>query len=144
MALGVDVENRRAMRDDGALTGIANRVLTDRELHFWERSDDRERAPLLLRYWVCKEALLKATGYGLAIEPDTIELSYTGQRDPVVDSFRSALIPPDAEWHLLLEWADSDHLCAVAADCRVDSCHRFELLLDSPGPRFLSRPSQAV
>lgn len=77
-AIGVDIEERTRDAAD-----MAARVLAPGE---------RETVPTdhAIDRWCCKEALLKATGYGLAIEPSSIEL---------VESegcLRAATVPPKA------------------------------------------------
>jgi phosphopantetheinyl transferase len=68
--LGVDVE---PVRDRG-LRRLAHHVLTGSELDELERHDSAHRNEVFLGYWTRKEALLKAAGTGLAVEPGLIEL----------------------------------------------------------------------
>jgi 4'-phosphopantetheinyl transferase len=42
------------------------------------------RAGAFFRYWTCKEAVLKATGYGLAIEPAALRVTPPGRPPAVV------------------------------------------------------------
>lgn len=81
----------------------------DRDVEGWtlwrHALSERERASLgeqpptrnttLLRAWVRKEALLKAAGVGLAVEPVTVELSAAGR----IVALPASLGPPSA-WSL--------------------------------------------
>ena len=69
--VGVDLEPDRP----GPWRRLPENALTSNELFELERDDGARRTPLFLRYWTLKEALLKAVGVGLAIEPRLIELS---------------------------------------------------------------------
>ena len=68
--LGVDVE---PVRDRG-LRRLRHHALTGVELDELERHDSSHRNEVFLGYWTRKEALLKAAGTGLAVEPRRIEL----------------------------------------------------------------------
>lgn len=73
--VGVDVERLRPMADheafrDGALD-------PDERTHLDSVEDDRERLALALRYWTAKEAVLKASGDGLRVEPDLVAFDRT-------------------------------------------------------------------
>lgn len=91
--VGVDVEQTGA---GGDLDGVAGLALSAPEQAVWRRLAPAERTAALLRYWVRKEALLKATGDGLAVAPASLTvtpptrppalLAWTAQpplRDPV-------------------------------------------------------------
>lgn len=73
--VGVDVERLDRSVTDWALweqtltAGEASRLPTDRVA----------RNAMLLRSWVLREALLKAAGLGLAVEPGAIELAPDGE-----------------------------------------------------------------
>jgi 4'-phosphopantetheinyl transferase len=70
--VGVDVERLRPNADRWALVDHA---LTARERHQLQRVAPTRRAHAFLSMWARKEALLKAAGVGLGIEPDRIELA---------------------------------------------------------------------
>lgn len=63
VALGVDIEAMRTLRDAGKL---AERHFSPAELNGWSRLSEPERLPGFYRVWTRKEALLKAAGEGLA------------------------------------------------------------------------------
>jgi len=101
-ALGVDVERLNARRDVAALIPA---VLSAAEQHALAALPAAENALAVLRCWTRKEALLKATGDGLAVAPATITVT-----------------PPDAS-PALVAWAAAPPLAAEA--------HLFDL---NPGP----------
>ena len=75
--VGVDVEHaRRPIRD---VDRLARAVLSEAEQPVIEELPQAERHAALLRYWTRKEALLKATGHGLAVRPSS--LTVTGPAD---------------------------------------------------------------
>jgi 4'-phosphopantetheinyl transferase len=100
-AVGVDVERLNARRD---VAGLIPAVLSAAEQHTIA-VPAAAGALALLRYWTRKEALLKATGHGLAIAPATITVT-----------------PPDAP-PALVAWTAAPPLEADA--------HLFDL---NPGP----------
>lgn len=75
--LGVDLELRERQPD---VPGLAARVFTraeQRELASEE--EDGARNLRFLRGWTRKEACLKATGWGLAVDPSTVETGTGGE-----------------------------------------------------------------
>ncbi|HEX7969062.1 MAG TPA: 4'-phosphopantetheinyl transferase superfamily protein [Stellaceae bacterium] len=70
--LGVDVERLVPQRDRGSL---APAVLSATEQRVVAALPPARRPLALLRYWTRKEALLKATGDGLAVAPATLTVS---------------------------------------------------------------------
>jgi 4'-phosphopantetheinyl transferase len=75
--LGFDVE-RLDRRFD--LFTLAERTLTPRERTEWAGLPVAHRQRAVLRYWTRKEAMLKASGDGLSVSPDTVEVGW--QRAP--------------------------------------------------------------
>jgi 4'-phosphopantetheinyl transferase len=69
--LGVDLEQITQQRD---VLGIAKRFFSPTELTILEQLSPPDRAITFLRYWVCKEAYVKATGEGLADRLRHIEI----------------------------------------------------------------------
>lgn len=70
-AVGVDVETLRESLDGWALPDHA---LTETERGRLAQAPPGEQAALFLAAWTRKEALLKAAGTGLAVDPGLIEL----------------------------------------------------------------------
>lgn len=65
--VGVDIESVDRAAD---MPEIAGRVCHPDELHALAALPEAERARALLSLWVCKEALLKAAGIGMAVGMD--------------------------------------------------------------------------
>jgi 4'-phosphopantetheinyl transferase len=117
--VGVDVERIR----DGPWHGLPAHVLTRGEQTDLESCDLQSRAQMFLTYWVRKEAVLKAAGVGLAIEPLLVEVTAPWKRAGIT------AIPPElapaSRWTLV--------------DLPVPGCAA-ALAAEAPGivPRFLA------
>lgn len=61
--VGVDVE---VLNDRINYQAIASQILTKREAQVWDKLPIAEHARTTMQLWVCKEALLKAMGLGIA------------------------------------------------------------------------------
>lgn len=70
--VGVDIEPSTRL---DVMQDIASRLCHPKELEAIEGLGERDRASALLDLWVRKEAALKATGVGFAVEPDSFALS---------------------------------------------------------------------
>jgi len=68
VTVGADVE----VLSSTAAQAIYGTVLSNSERAQLEAIAPEERAPALLRAWTRKEAVLKATGYGLAVSPEEV------------------------------------------------------------------------
>ena len=73
--IGVDLEIKRPLRD---LDGLVAQVCSDIELKHLHRLSETEKETAFYRLWVRKEALLKASGLGLQIDPRVCELTAEG------------------------------------------------------------------
>jgi 4'-phosphopantetheinyl transferase len=102
--IGVDVE--RTDRDTTGWT-LWTQVLTQAELAALPQERAR-RNDALLRLWVAKEAILKAAGVGLSVDPRLVALRPSGQ----VASVPRALGNPGAWW---LDFLEFDGLTASVA-----------------------------
>jgi 4'-phosphopantetheinyl transferase len=69
--VGVDVE---VLRSDAARWSLVSHALTERERQRLDVLDAPTRAESFLRVWTRKEAILKAAGTGLGIDPRRLEL----------------------------------------------------------------------
>jgi 4'-phosphopantetheinyl transferase len=72
VVVGVDVECVTPLWQDGALVSM---MLSNSEKLIVDGFQGRARDEALLRYWTRKEAILKATGHGLAISPASVTVS---------------------------------------------------------------------
>jgi 4'-phosphopantetheinyl transferase len=112
--VGIDVEPLRPLPD---VEELADRVLSPAERTAWARLPAAARHRAFLRVWTRKEALLKATGTGLSVDPLTVEL-------PDIDS---ASVPEDPlrlrhegiGWELCELQPDPMHVAAVAVELRL-------------------------
>lgn len=103
--VGVDIELVR----EGPWRLLPTHALADNELALFERCPPESRTSVLLRYWVRKEALLKAAGVGLVVDPRAVEVSSPDDSARVV-SLPDGLGRP-ASWSLV----DLDFAGYVAA-----------------------------
>lgn len=90
--VGVDVQAVAEVRGPRAAT-MATDLLTAVERDAWRALPEADRVPALAGWWTRKEAVLKATGEGLAIPPT--QLSVTGPPGP----------PALIAWGRQLRWA---------------------------------------
>lgn len=118
--VGVDVE--RLGR--GPWLSLPSQVLTPRELASLEGLTDVTPADAFLRLWVRKEAVLKAAGAGLAIDPLLVEVSGAGEPAAVVDLPRS--IGPASRYRLV-DLGLPGRAAAVAVE---RPAHAHEILTD--------------
>jgi len=106
--VGVDVEQVAATGfkgfDDVALSSAERRVV--------EGCAPGDRARARTVYWARKEAVLKATGRGLAVDPCALEVS--APHLPAVLTAWRADDPPNAPVQLTDVLVDDDHVAAVA------------------------------
>lgn len=75
VAVGVDVEAIGPSPADG----IEQTALSPAERRALDAWPERRRGAAFLRYWVRKEAVLKATGHGLTVPPALLTVSGPGQ-----------------------------------------------------------------
>ncbi|MBB2923600.1 4'-phosphopantetheinyl transferase superfamily protein [Cellulomonas cellasea] len=95
--VGVDVEREAGTGFDG----FDDEVLSERERAYVRGLPAGERSAWRVRTWTRKEALLKATGHGLLVEPRTVDVldpRDAGVRRP--DALAAELLPP-ARAHLV-------------------------------------------
>jgi 4'-phosphopantetheinyl transferase len=91
--VGVDVEELKP--DPG---GIPQMALSPLELKTLQTLPERDQEMGFIRMWVRKEALLKATGHGLRISPDQVEVS--GPREaPALLGWPLDISPDTVELH---------------------------------------------
>jgi len=73
--LGVDIEKVDPTRN---LDSLSKRVLNSSEFSFWSGLSSQEKVAYFYKYWVLKEAYLKAVGKGFRIEMKTINSHQAG------------------------------------------------------------------
>ncbi len=104
--VGVDIECVRSLKRGASL---ARRVCTEHELGVLESTPEDQRDALLLRFWTCKEAALKAVGTGLpgGLKNVGVEISANGN-PKIVRFFDEA-----GRWTLAFPGLDPAFLCSV-------------------------------
>ncbi|OUC94136.1 hypothetical protein CA984_23605 [Streptosporangium minutum] len=95
-ALGVDVEEVPT----GPVDGLAQCALSPAELAVLQALPEHKQNAAFARMWVCKEAVLKATGHGLRIPPDQVEVS-SPQEDPALLGWPLDIHPSTVQIHPL-------------------------------------------
>jgi 4'-phosphopantetheinyl transferase len=88
-SVGIDIE---LVRPDGDELPLA--ALSQRERVVFDRIAEPDRARVFARYWTRKEAVLKATGHGLAFDPALLTMS--GPEEPPALIEWAAPDPPSA------------------------------------------------
>ena len=72
IALGVDIEQ---IRERKSLDSLAKHCLTPPEWERWKYLPAEQKNDDFIRYWVCKEAFVKATGRGLGLGVNQVGVS---------------------------------------------------------------------
>jgi 4'-phosphopantetheinyl transferase len=78
-AVGIDIEVARSLQD---AERISRAICSPRELDVLTNADHSERDTMLLTYWTCKEAFVKARGDGLAFRLPDLEIDITTPPGP--------------------------------------------------------------
>jgi len=123
-AVGIDVERIRAEVDIGQ---IARHFFSPQEIRMLEKAAEKERQQLFFRYWTRKEALIKATGKGLAFPLDRFDVSVlAGSR------WSSLSLPgedrPLIRWYTRDIFPGSGYAAAIVVEGRVEElfCRQYE------------------
>jgi 4'-phosphopantetheinyl transferase len=82
--LGVDLEAHASLTDPDERDRVARRILDRDEQAEWEALAAAARPDAFFRLWTRKEALLKALGIGLRIDPSAIHVGF-GERAATSD-----------------------------------------------------------
>jgi 4'-phosphopantetheinyl transferase len=110
--LGVDIE-AFIHRDTGLL---ADQILGPAELYRWHQLPPERQVRALTEAWTGKEALLKACGFGLRVDPVTLELG-EGEH----------LLPGGGRWFLRPLACAPGHAAALAQPLPLQPLALFEL-----------------
>ena len=121
--VGVDVERFHHVPD--ALS-VAENFFSQSECSELRKASPSFRDELFLRYWTCKEALLKATGRGLSLALDSFKVSPGTVQAPLQVSDSTG--QPIARWHLSALDPAPGYIgaiaCEASSDCRNLSIER--------------------
>lgn len=93
-AVGVDIEKLQPRINAKSLV---SQVLSQDELASWNRLSPMDHSTQIIRLWVCKEAILKAMGLGIAECLKQISFSLPIQAE---DSFQPSRIDSAVQMHL--------------------------------------------
>ncbi len=107
--LGVDIERLRPMAN---LDGILNRYFAPEEVQAIDHLPEPEKTNAFFRGWTCKEAVLKAKGVGLSVDPAKIVVT-VAPNEPA----RLVRVPPafsSPSWSLISLIPSNDYVAAVA------------------------------
>ena len=92
LEVGVDVDSLEGLQD---LDGTACEIMTGAEYESWRATPVADRQPALLRCWTRKEAVLKAIGTGLSVDPKSVFVSHCADRGSLEVSFNGYLASLD-------------------------------------------------
>ena len=96
LPVGIDVEDMTAARPSAAL---APTVLAAAEQAALAALPPDRQGAGFLRYWTRKEAVLKATGYGLSVRPDLVTVTAPGDSPALVAWAATPALAQDAYLH---------------------------------------------
>lgn len=125
-ALGVDVERLDPQLEDAEeLSRLAVRVLAPAESAELAQLEPARRTRAFLQLWARKEALLKALGTGLSLEPACVEVGLAELGPLAVRSVGTELFPRGAR--LVDLRAPAGHVASVVVEgepCELSVCNR--------------------
>jgi 4'-phosphopantetheinyl transferase len=127
-AVGVDLEpvDRRPRR----ALGVAARYFSRAEAEGLAAMDQDRQDAAFLRTWACKEAVVKASGLGIANQLCRFTVETDPQRLPRVLDFDGG---PADDWALVLLHPEPAFVGALAAHGPIDRVEA-RLLAPAPGP----------
>ena len=112
--LGVDIEERVAHRN---LDLLAETVLDDQEQALLARTRGDARTHLFFKLWTMKEALVKAHGMGMALEPSRFQIPAAMLGGTTQSTFQSPEMP-GVRWRLD-DLGNEQFAAAVAHELRA-------------------------
>ena len=108
--VGIDLEHVRSITD---LEGLTQRFFSPQEHLAIQRLPPGQRVRSFFQYWTCKEALLKATGEGLA-DLSKIEVSIANQQAQLIQWTEKT--DPTRQWWLHLFNPATDYIATLAVN----------------------------
>jgi 4'-phosphopantetheinyl transferase len=109
--VGIDIEAIRPLDD---LAGLVRQVCSERELELMQAQPPAGRLAAFYRLWVRKEAVVKATGEGLARDLRGVEVGLSGDAVRLLADDGEAGEP--APWRLVDLPAGAGHASALAVE----------------------------
>lgn len=128
--LGVDIEAVRELLDAPAVAGCFFSV---REKDFLRGLASADGRTAFFSCWTRKEALIKATGFGLSLPLDSFDVAVGSDAGNCLLAARVSSLRR-RNWHVVDATLQGRPVCAVAADGPVRYIHHRELL---PGPKIM-------
>ena len=104
--VGVDVE---ALRPIDRLRGLAEKICSGPELAVLDGHPADDASAFLLRLWTCKEAIVKATGLGLSVDPRRVVLP-----NAILAGYPTAELPFDGTTWRLHDLGSPGYAAALA------------------------------
>jgi 4'-phosphopantetheinyl transferase len=126
--LGVDLEP--AARRAKNCLGLARRYFSETEANSLEAMAPQEREEAFLRTWACKEAVVKASGEGIANQLCRFTVQTRPDRPAAVIEYDGE---PATAWSLALIAPDPDYVGAIAMRGDSSAIQAFRLLPAAPG-----------
>lgn len=128
--LGVDLEP--AARRAGNSLGVARRYFSEAEAKSLSAMDPKLREEAFLRTWACKEAVVKASGEGIANQLCRFTVETRPDRPAAVLEYDGE---PATAWSLALIAPDPEYVGAIAMRGNRSAIQAFRLLPAAPGAR---------
>jgi 4'-phosphopantetheinyl transferase len=119
--VGVDIEQHRKIED---IQGMARMIFCPADLNAWRELPASEQAPAFYRAWTGKEAMAKASGYGLTIDLKELCVDFT---DGAQAQELEMKAPPGTthHWHLAQVNVASGYYAALAIRGRAPEATHF-------------------
>jgi 4'-phosphopantetheinyl transferase len=120
--LGLDIEQVRHRKN---LPALARRCFSTEELSYWQNMNADEQVRQFYQFWTAKEALVKATGRGIALGLDQVVINPV-QQDGFLQLPES--VADEAHWRLIPLTIELDYCAALVIDSKKRELvvnHRF-------------------
>ncbi len=105
--VGVDIEQCKNRK---SLLGLVKKCFSDKEANYWNTLPEGQKVNMFFRFWVRKEAFVKAVGRGIGLGLNQCSINPEKQ-----DSFTS--IPQDygfaSDWKIVDVPLDGINICAI-------------------------------
>ncbi len=105
--VGIDIEQCKNRK---SLLGLVEKCFSDKEANYWKNLPEEQKVDIFFRFWVRKEAFVKAVGRGIGLGLNQCSINPEEQ-----DRFTS--IPQDygfaQDWKIVDVPLDSVNVCAI-------------------------------
>lgn len=107
--IGIDIEKVRARKNMAALV---KKCFSKQESEYWHTLSEQKRIELFYRFWVRKEAFVKAVGRGLAVGLDQCVVNPINQTGFLSIPIGFGL---PSNWKIIDVSVDQDYMCAIVS-----------------------------